>query len=154
MIIYSMRVPRPLVTVSTAVITVLHSAEVLHFHHEPWFALSPEVISLLTHYQGRSVGFTIKPFKGLSNKLGPLGFQLANICRAPLPNDTLRVGYSHKDRGRTIPDSSSPFCAIKVTTNKLEKGPHTELKLEPCSPNSYTVSPEWSLTNKSLGRGI
>ena len=26
-----------------------------------------------------------------------------------------------KDRGCTIPDSASPFYAIKVTTNKLEK---------------------------------
>jgi hypothetical protein len=64
--------PRPLVTVSTAVITVLHSTEVVHFHCESWFILSPEVISLLTHYQGRSAGFTMKSFKGSSNKLGPL----------------------------------------------------------------------------------
>jgi len=34
MIIYSVRVPRPLVTVSTADIPVLHSAEVVHFHCE------------------------------------------------------------------------------------------------------------------------
>ena len=63
----------------------------------------------------------VKPFKDSSNKLGPLGFQLANRCRAPLLNGTLHVGYTHKDRGSTIPDSSSPSCAIKVTTNKLEK---------------------------------
>ena len=83
--------------------------------------LSLEVASLLTHNLGRSVGFTMKPFKGSSNKLGPLGFQLANICRAPLPNGTFRAGYTHKDKGRTIPDSASPFSAMKVTTNKLEK---------------------------------
>ena len=106
---------------SMADIPVLHSTEVVHFHCESWFTLSPEAANLLTHYQGRSTGFTMKHFKGWSNKLGPLGFQLANRCRAPLPNGTLRAGYTHKDRGRTIPDSSSPSCAIKVTTNKLEK---------------------------------
>ena len=26
----------------------------------------------MTHYQGMSVGFTLKPFKGSSNMLGPL----------------------------------------------------------------------------------
>ena len=60
-------------TVSTAVITVLHSVEVVHFHCESRFTLSPEVDNLLTHFQGRSAGFTMKPFKGSSNKLGPLG---------------------------------------------------------------------------------
>jgi hypothetical protein len=64
--------PRPLVTVSMADIPVLHFAEVVHFHYESWFTLSPEVISLLTHYQGRSAGFTMKSFKDSSNKLGPL----------------------------------------------------------------------------------
>ena len=63
----------------------------------------------------------MKSFKGSSNKLGPLGFQLANRFRAALPNGTFHAGYTHKDRGRTIPDLSSPSCAIKVTTNKLEK---------------------------------
>jgi len=33
-IIYSVNVPRPLVTVSTADIPVFHSAEVVHFHCE------------------------------------------------------------------------------------------------------------------------
>jgi hypothetical protein len=32
-----------------------------------------------------------------------------------------RAAYTHKDRGRTIPDSSSRSYAMKVTTNKLEK---------------------------------
>ena len=64
--------PRPLVTVSTADIPILHSAEVVHFHCESRFTLSPEVANLLTHFQGRLVGFTMKPFKGSFNKLGPL----------------------------------------------------------------------------------
>ena len=72
MIIFSINVPRPLVTVSTADISVLHSAEVVDFHCESRFTLSPEVASLLTNYQGWSSGFTMKPFKGSSNKLGPL----------------------------------------------------------------------------------
>ena len=64
--------PRPLVTVSTADIPVLHSTEVVHFHCESSFTLSPKMANLLTHYQGRSAGFTMKPFKGSFNKLGPL----------------------------------------------------------------------------------
>ena len=72
MIIYFVNVLRPLVTVSTVDIPVLHSAEVVHFHCESGFTLSPEVASLLTHNLGRSTGFTIKPFKGSSNKLGLL----------------------------------------------------------------------------------
>ena len=61
-------------TMSTVDIPVLHSVEVVHFHYESLFTLSPEVANLLTHFQGRSVGFTMKPFKGSSNKLGPLRF--------------------------------------------------------------------------------
>ena len=138
--------PRPLVTVSTVDILVLHSTEVVHFHCESWFTLSPKVINLLIYYLGRTTGFTIKPFKGSSNKLGPLG-----ICGPSL--DVARVGiaarYTHPSRKGNIPS-----CAIKATTNKLEKGPYTELKPEPYSPHSCTVSPGWSLTDKSLGRGI
>jgi hypothetical protein len=65
---------RPLVIVSMADIPVLHSAEVVHFHCKSWLTLSPEVISLLTYYQGRSAEFTMKSFKGSSNKLGSLDF--------------------------------------------------------------------------------
>ena len=57
-------------TVSTVDIPVLHSAEVVHFHCESL----PEVANLLTHFQGRSAGFTMKPFKDSSNKLESLGF--------------------------------------------------------------------------------
>jgi hypothetical protein len=113
--------PRPLVTVSTAVITVLHSTEVVHFHCESWFTLSPEVANLLTHFQGRSAGFTMKSFKGSSNKLGPL-YSLDNTdVEPPFHMAQWRVTYTHKDRGRTIPNSSSHSYAKKVTTNKLEK---------------------------------
>ena len=64
--------PRPLMTMNTADIPVLHSTEVVHFHYESRFTLLPEVANLLTHYQGRLEGFTMKPFKGSSNMLGPL----------------------------------------------------------------------------------
>jgi hypothetical protein len=65
--------PRPLVTVSTAVITVLHSTDVVHFtvsRDYPYArgGQSPK------HSQVEQAGFTMKPFKGSSNKLGPLGF--------------------------------------------------------------------------------
>jgi hypothetical protein len=63
--------PRPLVTVSTADIPVLHSAEVVHFHCE---SCSPYARGLQApkHYQGEQVGYTVKHFKGSSNTLGPL----------------------------------------------------------------------------------
>jgi hypothetical protein len=128
--------PRPLVTVSTAVITVLHSAEVVHFYCESWFTLSPEVANLLTHFQGRLAGFTMKSFKGSSNKLGSLGF----ISQF--------VWYNHAG----IHSLLFPICATRVTSNKLEKGPSIWLKLEPCSPHSCTVSPGCSLTDEFLWR--
>ena len=59
-------------TVRTANIPVLHSADVVHFCCESLFTLLPDVVNLLTHFQGRSAGFTMKPFNGSSNKLGPL----------------------------------------------------------------------------------
>ena len=71
-IIYSVNVLRLLMIVSMADIPVLHSVEVVHFHYESRFTLSLEAANLLTHYQGRSAGFTMKPFKGSSNKVGPL----------------------------------------------------------------------------------
>ena len=49
---------------------------------------SPEVANLLTHFQGRSAEFTMKPFKGSSNKLGPLG-----VC-GPSPG-VAREGTQH-----------------------------------------------------------
>ena len=79
---------KPLMTVSTADILVLHSAEVVHSHCELLFTLSPKVANLLTHYQGRSVGFTMKPFKGSSNMLGPLG-----VCGPSL--GVARMGTQH-----------------------------------------------------------
>jgi hypothetical protein len=57
--------------------------------HYEVFTLSPEVISLLTHYQGMSAEFTMKSFKGSSKKLGSLGFQLASRCRNPILNGTI-----------------------------------------------------------------
>jgi hypothetical protein len=127
--------PKPPVTVSTADIPVLHSAEVVHFHHESWFTLLPEVISLLTHFQGRSTWFTMKSFKGSSNKLGPLGF----ISQS--------VWYNHAG----IHSLLFSICATRVISNKLEKV-LILLKPEPYSPHSCTVSPGCSLTDKSLRR--
>jgi hypothetical protein len=91
----------------------------------------------------------MKPFKDSSNKLGPLGFQLANRYRAPLIDGTFRLGYTHIDKSCTIPDPTSLFYAIKVTTNKLKKCPYTKLKSELCSPHSCTVSPGCSLIDRN-----
>jgi hypothetical protein len=63
--------PRSLVTVSTAVIKVLHSAEVVHFHCEsccPYARVNYSQNTFMVSRQGN----TIKSFEGSSNKLGPL----------------------------------------------------------------------------------
>jgi hypothetical protein len=63
--------PRPLVTVSMAVITVLHSAEVVHFHCEsccPYVQVNYSQNTFKVSRQGN----TMKSFEDSSNKLGPL----------------------------------------------------------------------------------
>jgi hypothetical protein len=59
------------VTVSTAVITVLHSAEVVHFHCESCSPYAQVNYSRNTSKVSRQ-GNTMKSSKGSSNKLGPL----------------------------------------------------------------------------------
>jgi hypothetical protein len=59
------------VTVSTAVITVLHSTEVVHFHCESYSPYARVNYSQNTTKVSRQ-GNTIKSFEGSSNKLGPL----------------------------------------------------------------------------------
>ena len=82
----------------------------------------------------------MKPFKGSSNKLGPLD-SLDKQMYEPLSrghNDTQPI---HKGTEAVLyPIRQAILTPIKVTSNKLEKGPHTELKLEPYSPHSCTIS--------------
>jgi hypothetical protein len=59
------------VTVSTAVITVLHSTEVVHFHCESCFPYAQVNYSQNTSKVSRQ-GNTMKSFKGSSKMLGPL----------------------------------------------------------------------------------
>jgi hypothetical protein len=59
----------PLVTVSTTVITVSHSAKVVHFHCELCIPYARVNYSQNTSKLSRQ-GNTIKSFEGLSNKLG------------------------------------------------------------------------------------
>jgi hypothetical protein len=61
----------PLETVSTAVITVSHSAEVVHFHCELCSPYAWVNYSQNTSKVSRQ-GNTMKSFEGSSNKLGPL----------------------------------------------------------------------------------
>jgi hypothetical protein len=63
--------PRSLVTVSTAVITVLHSAKVIHFHCESCRPYARVNYSQNTAKVSRQ-GNTMKSFEGSSNKLGLL----------------------------------------------------------------------------------
>jgi RNase P subunit RPR2 len=62
---------RPLVTVSTTVITILHSSEVIHFHCEscsPYAHVNYSQNTSKVSMQGN----TMKSFKSSSNKLGSL----------------------------------------------------------------------------------
>jgi hypothetical protein len=59
------------VTVSMAVITVLHSAEVVHFHYESCSPYAWVNYSQNTSKVSRQRN-TMKSFKGSSNKVGPL----------------------------------------------------------------------------------
>jgi hypothetical protein len=63
--------PRPLVTVSSADMLVLHSAEVVHFHCESCHPYARVNYSQNTSKVSRQ-GNTMKSFEGSSNKLGPL----------------------------------------------------------------------------------
>ena len=73
----------------------------------------PRPVNLLAHFRGRLAGFTMKPFKGSSNKLGPLGVCGPSLGVAHMGN---AAWYTHPNSKGNIPS-----CAIKVTTNKLEK---------------------------------
>jgi hypothetical protein len=113
--------PRPLVTVSTTDIPVLHSTEVVHFHCESWFTLLPEVANLLTHFQGRSSGFTMKSFKGSSNKLWPLDFTRQTDVEPPSKwhNNTQPI---HMRIEATLYLIRQAILTLKRnTTNNLEK---------------------------------
>jgi hypothetical protein len=63
--------PRSLVTVSTTIITILHSAEVVHFHCKSCCPYARVNYSQNTSKVSRQ-GNTMKSFEGLSNKLGLL----------------------------------------------------------------------------------
>jgi hypothetical protein len=60
----------PLMTVSTTVITVLHSAEVVHVTHESWLSSDSWILivptSTLTHFQGVCQEITIRLFNGFN----------------------------------------------------------------------------------------
>jgi hypothetical protein len=57
-----------LMTVSTAVITILHSAEVVHVTHESWLSSDNRILvvpmSTLTHFQGVCQDITTRLFNG------------------------------------------------------------------------------------------
>ena len=80
-----------------------------------------EAANLLTHYQGRSAGFTIKPFKGSSNKLEPLDSLDKQIQEPPVEwyNDTQPIHV--RVEAVLYPIRQAILTPMKVTTNKLEK---------------------------------
>jgi len=68
----------PPVSVGTASIpdlTLCRGCTSLPMSHDLPFRSRP--VDLLAHFQGKPAGFTVKSFKGSSNKLGPQGFLCA-----------------------------------------------------------------------------
>ena len=64
----------------------------------------------------------MKPFKGLSNKLGLLGFQLASRYRNPLVEWHNSFTAIHiRVEAVLYPIRQAILMPIKVTTNKLEQ---------------------------------
>ena len=55
----------------------------------------------------------MKPFKGLSNKLGALDSLGKQMLEPPLPIAQGHVAYTQGDRGCPIPDSASHSYANK-----------------------------------------
>ena len=64
-------------------------------------------LQLPKHFQGEQAGVTMKPFKGSSNKLGPLDSLGKTDVGTPCQMAQFHRGYTHKSRGCPIPDSSS-----------------------------------------------
>ena len=79
------------------------------------------MISLLTHYQGRSARFTMNPFKGLSNKLGPIDLVGKQIYEPPLELHNSIMVIHIRVEDVLYPIRQAIFTPIKITSNKLEK---------------------------------
>ena len=62
-------------SVSTADISVFITLQSLYTFTMSCVTLMLEVASLLTHFQGKSAGFTMKPFESTPNKLVAARFQ-------------------------------------------------------------------------------
>ena len=79
----------------------------------------PGVCKAPKHFQGVQAGYTMKCFKGSSNKLGPLGFTWQAVV-GPLPNGTFDASYTRIEAA-LYPSYQAPFVPFWVTTNKIEK---------------------------------
>jgi len=96
----------PLVTMSTGAITVIHTAEVVHFHRESCcpYARDP---STPKHYQSERAEYTMKP------SIGRREVSSAGRCRKPhFSKAHFHRGYTHRNRGSTTPKMASPSCAL------------------------------------------
>jgi hypothetical protein len=87
----------------------------------------PEVANLLTHFQGKSAGFTTKPFTNYPHKLVAAIFQRLGE-RSPLQDwHTLTAAQYTSWQARSHSVTYSPLLRRKllVTTNKLEETSYT-----------------------------
>jgi hypothetical protein len=122
--------PRPLVTVSTAVITVLHSTEVVHFHNESCRPYARVNYSQNTSKVSRQEN-TMKSFEDSSNKLGPLDFTRQIDVEPPSKWHNNTKPIHMRTETALYPIRQAILTPKRNTTNKLEKGPSIWLNPEP-----------------------
>jgi hypothetical protein len=142
-----MELPWPLITASTADISVfIHSVEVVHFTHKPWFPFCPEIMTLhwsLPRWPSRAslrvyVAFTKIP-RGCSR---PLGFLNA-------PHSSPR---GEPKLGRASRIHRAPLTAWRLS--ELHPGSSNySAKGIPFHPHGCTVFSGGHQTNRSLRRG-
>ena len=73
----------------------------------------PEVISLLTHFQYKLVGFTVKPFESPPNKLVAARFQ-CQVCIGVLLHEAHMVAALHTPRQENnYTPRGTPSCAFR-----------------------------------------
>ena len=108
-------------TVSMAIIIVIHSAEVVHFHHESCCQFA-QGLSTPKHFQGEWAGYTMKPSIGL--------FQPVRVVRFPRQADVENPPFLWHisiiailiEKGAALhPKWKAHLAPFRVTSNELEK---------------------------------
>jgi hypothetical protein len=73
-------------TVSTASIPVLHSAEVAHLYPQVMLPICQGVMNLIHLYQGNEAGYTTRPLQSSTSFRKPATVSRKLQCRDPSPD--------------------------------------------------------------------